>query len=166
MRQHYGCWHQYRSHSLVGCEPGRSYGRLISALRETPDAVVLLDEFERAHGDVHKKFLTAWNDGYVTEASDGRQVSTNRSIFMLTSNAATEPLTAIAQCYRDSPDEMRSASIAALPAAGIAPEVLNRQFYRAVDVPTEGPTGWDWSRVMATPERLARATQIRDWAAA
>lgn len=135
-------------------------------MRETPDAVVLLDEFERAHDDVHKKFLTSWNDGYVTEASDGRQVSTNRSIFMLTSNATTEPLTEIAQRYRDSPDEMRSASVAALRAAGIAPEVLNRQLCRAVDVPTEGPTGWHWSRVMATPERLVRATQTRDWAAA
>jgi len=58
------------------------------------------------------------------------------------------------------------ASVAALRAAGIAPEVLNRQLCRAVDVPTEGPTGWHWSRVMATPERLVRATQTRDWAAA
>ena len=103
-----------------------SYGRLTSALKETPDAVVLLDEFEKAHGDVHKKFLTAWNDGYVTEASDGRQIATNRAIFVLTSNAATEPLTEIARRHRDNPDEMRAASVAALRAAGIAPEVLNR----------------------------------------
>jgi ATP-dependent Clp protease ATP-binding subunit ClpA len=103
-----------------------SYGRLTNALKETPDAVVLLDEFEKAHGDVHKKFLTAWNDGYVTEASDGRQIPTSRAIFVLTSNAATEPLTEIVRRYRDNPDEMRSASIAALRAAGIAPEVLNR----------------------------------------
>ena len=102
------------------------YGRLTSALRDTPDAVVLLDEFEKAHGEVHKKFLTAWNDGYVTEASDGRQISTTRAIFVLTSNAATDSLTEIARRYRDSPDEMRSASVAALRAAGIAPEVLNR----------------------------------------
>ena len=45
---------------------------------------------------------------------------------MLTSNAATEPLTEIARRHRDNPDEMRSASVAALRAAGIAPEVLNR----------------------------------------
>jgi len=96
----------------------------------------------------------------------GGKCPRHRSVFMLTSNAATEPLTEIAQRYRDSPDEMRSASIAALRAAGIAPEVLNRQLCRAVDVPTEGPTGWHWSRVMATPERLVRATQTRDWAAA
>ena len=45
---------------------------------------------------------------------------------MLTTNAATEPLTEIAQRHWDNPDEMRAASIAALRAAGMAPEVLNR----------------------------------------
>jgi ATP-dependent Clp protease ATP-binding subunit ClpA len=103
-----------------------TYGKLTGQLRDTPDAVVLLDEFEKAHPEVHKKFLTAWNDGYVTEASDGRQISTTRAIFMLTSNAATEALTVIAERYAAEPDEMRRASVAALQAAGIAPEVLNR----------------------------------------
>jgi ATP-dependent Clp protease ATP-binding subunit ClpA len=41
-----------------------------------PDALVLLDEIEKAHPDVFKKFLTAWNDGHVTEASTGAQIST------------------------------------------------------------------------------------------
>lgn len=103
-----------------------SYGKLTGQLRDTPAAVVLLDEFEKAHGEVHKKFLTAWNDGYVTEASDGRQVSTTQALFVLTSNAATEALTAIADRHAGDPDEMRRASVAALQAAGIAPEVLNR----------------------------------------
>ncbi len=36
-----------------------------------PDAVVLLDDDRcKAHGDVHKNFLTAWNDGFITEKSD------------------------------------------------------------------------------------------------
>lgn len=103
-----------------------TYGKLSGQLRDTPDAVVLLDEFEKAHPEVHKKFLTAWNDGYVTEASDGRQIPTTQAVFMLTSNAATEALTAIAARHAAEPEEMRRASIAALQAAGIAPEVLNR----------------------------------------
>ena len=45
-----------------------TYGKLTAALRDMPDSVVLLDEFEKAHPDVHKNFLTAWNDGFVTEA--------------------------------------------------------------------------------------------------
>ena len=103
-----------------------SYGKLTSSLRDTPDAVVLLDEFEKADPEVHKKFLTAWNDGYVTEASDGKQISTKRSIFMMTTNAATDELTDLARRFRDDPDELRRTSIDALKSAGFAPEVLNR----------------------------------------
>ena len=103
-----------------------TFGRLTGGLKETPDAVVLLDEIEKAHPDVFKKFLTAWNDGHVTEASTGAQVATTRAIFMLTSNIATEALGEIADRYAGDPDRMRSASVDALRLAGFAPEVLNR----------------------------------------
>jgi ATP-dependent Clp protease ATP-binding subunit ClpC len=103
-----------------------TFGKLTGGLKEVPDAVVLLDEIEKAHPDVFKKFLTAWNDGHVTEASTGAQVSTTRSIFMLTSNIATEALGDIAERYSDDPDAMRAASVEALRLAGFAPEVLNR----------------------------------------
>jgi len=103
-----------------------SYGKLTAALRDSPDAVVLLDEFEKAHADVHKNFLTAWNDGFVTEASDGRHISTSRAIFVVTTNAATDALRALAVTYAHQPDELRRASVAALRESGFAPEVLNR----------------------------------------
>lgn len=103
-----------------------SYGKLTSGLRDSPDAVVLLDEFEKAHPDVHKNFLTAWNDGFVTEASDGKQISTSRAIFVLTTNAATDALHILSTAYPDQPDELRRVSVAALREAGFAPEVLNR----------------------------------------
>ena len=103
-----------------------TFGKLTGGLKETPDAVVLLDEIEKAHPDVFKKFLTAWNDGHVTEASTGAQVSTTRSIFMLTSNIATEALGEIAERFADDPEAMRGASVEALRLAGFAPEVLNR----------------------------------------
>ncbi len=103
-----------------------SYGKLTGGLKEVPDAVVLLDEIEKAHPDVFKKFLSAWNDGHVTEASNGAQVSTTRAIFMLTSNIATEALSEIATRHAEDPDAMRAASVEALRLAGFAPEVLNR----------------------------------------
>lgn len=103
-----------------------SFGKLTGGLKEVPDALVLLDEIEKAHPDVFKKFLSAWNDGHVTEASNGAQVSTTRAIFMLTSNIATEVLGDIADRHADDPDTMRAASVEALRAAGFAPEVLNR----------------------------------------
>ncbi len=103
-----------------------SYGALTSALRENPDSVVLLDEIEKAHPEVHKRFLSAWNDGHITEASDGKQISTTRAIFMLTSNAATDELTEIVTRNAGDPDEIRRSSMIVLRQAGFAPEVLNR----------------------------------------
>jgi ATP-dependent Clp protease ATP-binding subunit ClpA len=102
-----------------------SYGKLTQGLKEAPDAVVLLDEIEKAHPDVLKKFLTAWNDGYVTEASDGRAVSTTRALFVLTSNAATEELSEVSKTIADA-DALRQASVDILRRSGFAPEVLNR----------------------------------------
>jgi ATP-dependent Clp protease ATP-binding subunit ClpC len=103
-----------------------SYGALTSALSATPNAVVLLDEIEKAHPEVHKRFLTAWNDGYVTELSDGKQISATQAIFILTSNAATAELTDVYEKNRDNPDEVRRVSMIVLNQAGFAPEVLNR----------------------------------------
>jgi ATP-dependent Clp protease ATP-binding subunit ClpA len=103
-----------------------SYGKLTGSLRDTPDAVVLLDEFEKAHAEVHKNFLTAWNDGFITEASDGKQISTTGAIFMLTTNAATDALQSLSITYAADPDELRRTSTNALREAGFAPEVLNR----------------------------------------
>jgi ATP-dependent Clp protease ATP-binding subunit ClpA len=123
-----------------------TFGKLTGGLKEVPDAVVLLDEIEKAHPDVFKKFLTAWNDGHITEASTGAQVSTTRCIFMLTSNIATEALGDIAERHADDPDAMRAASVEALRLAGFAPEVLNRLdrifVFRAL-------TGLDIARVAA-----------------
>ncbi|ACI51825.1 ATPase AAA-2 domain protein [Gluconacetobacter diazotrophicus PA1 5] len=123
-----------------------TFGKLTGGLKEKPDAVVLLDEIEKAHPDVFKKFLTAWNDGHVTEASTGQQVSTVRAIFVLTSNIATDALSEIADRLADEPDRMRAESVEALRQAGFAPEVLNRLdrifVFRAL-------TGLDVARVAA-----------------
>jgi MoxR-like ATPase len=103
-----------------------TYGKLTAMLRDTPDAVVLLDEFEKAHAEVHKNFLTAWNDGFITEASDGRSISTTKSIFVLTTNAAVDVLTELTGRYGSDADKLRDASIQALRDSGFAPELLNR----------------------------------------
>jgi ATP-dependent Clp protease ATP-binding subunit ClpA len=103
-----------------------SYGKLTASLRDAPDAIVLLDEFEKASPDVQKNFLTAWNDGFVTEASDGRHISTTSAIFIMTTNAATDALQALGAAHPNDPDELRRTSTHALREGGFAPEVLNR----------------------------------------
>lgn len=103
-----------------------TYGKLTAALRAAPTALVLLDEFEKAHPEVHKNFLTAWNDGFITEASDGRDISTTQSIFVLTTNAAVDALSELSLQQTSDPDELRKAATRALLDSGFAPELLNR----------------------------------------
>ena len=121
------------SHSLsqlLGMNKGYvgsdTYGKLTSGLQDSPNAVVLLDEIEKAHPDVLKAFLTAWNDGFITERSDSNQISTASAIFILTSNAGTQRLSEISIQFAQEPDSMREAAVNTLREAHFAPEVLNR----------------------------------------
>lgn len=102
------------------------YGQITAKLRDFPNSIILLDEFEKAHPDVHKRFLTAWNDGFISEGSDNAQISTTGAIFLITTNAASLQIGEIAERYAEDPDEMLKASRNALQEAGFAPEVLSR----------------------------------------
>ncbi|QOZ23460.1 AAA family ATPase [Bradyrhizobium sp. CCBAU 51753] len=103
----------------------QTYGALTAALRDVPDSIVLLDEFEKAHPEVHKRFLTAWNDGFITEVSDGARVATSDAIFILTTNAASRRIGEIAEQNQTAEDRGRLAK-ASLLDAQFAPEVLSR----------------------------------------
>jgi ATP-dependent Clp protease ATP-binding subunit ClpA len=99
---------------------------MTAALRDVPNAIVLLDEFEKAHSEVHKRFLTAWNDGFITEVSDGARVATNEAIFILTTNAASRRIGEIADQTGETAEEQGRLAKAALADAQFAPEVLSR----------------------------------------
>ncbi|MGC1550068.1 MAG: AAA family ATPase [Rhodanobacter sp.] len=132
--------------SAKGYVGSDAYGKLTAGLRDAPDAVVLLDEIEKAHSDVQKNFLTAWNDGFVTEASDGKQISTTQAIFILTTNAATDALQSLSDQYANDPDELRRTSTNALRESGFAPEIINRLDRIFVFKPL---SGLDVARVVA-----------------
>jgi ATP-dependent Clp protease ATP-binding subunit ClpA len=136
-----------------------SYGALTAALRDTPDAVVLLDEFEKAHPEVHKRFLTAWNDGFVTEVSDGARVSTTEAVFVLTTNAASRRIGELARDFTGSLEELSAQIKAALGDERFAPEVLSR----IDDVFAFRPLkGLDVARVVALEmERLVEQYGLR-----
>lgn len=103
-----------------------TYGKLTAGLRDSPDAVVLLDEIEKAHPEILKSFLAAWNDGFITERSDSKQISATSAIFILTSNAATDRLAELFDTCASDPYARRAAALSALREAKFAPEVLNR----------------------------------------
>ena len=102
-----------------------SYGQLTAGLKAQPSSVVLLDEIEKASPDVMRRFLTAWNDGFVTEASDGKKIRTSSAIFIMTTNANADRIGELAGEIGNR-DQLNAASKEALREAGFPPEVLSR----------------------------------------
>jgi ATP-dependent Clp protease ATP-binding subunit ClpA len=115
---------------LFGSPPGYQGagqpGELTKRIEEDPAAVVLLDEFEKAHDSVHKQFLTAFNDGFFDDMGTGRQVQTNRAIFILTTNAASGELLKAADQHGGDRERFLARADHLLRDSGFAPEVLSR----------------------------------------
>ena len=79
--------------SLKGAPPGYiGYGEggvLTEAVRRKPYSVVLLDEVEKAHPDVHEIFFQVFDKG-VMEDGEGRSIDFRNCMILLTTNAGTE----------------------------------------------------------------------------
>ncbi|KVP89313.1 ClpV1 family T6SS ATPase [Burkholderia ubonensis] len=78
---------------LKGAPPGYvGYGEggvLTEAVRRRPYSVVLLDEIEKAHPDVHEMFFQVFDKGYM-EDGDGRHINFRNATILLTSNAGSD----------------------------------------------------------------------------
>ncbi len=79
--------------TLKGSPPGYvGYGEggvLTEAVRRKPYSVVLLDEVEKAHSDVHELFFQVFDKGWM-EDGEGRDIDFRNTIILLTSNAGSE----------------------------------------------------------------------------
>ncbi len=84
--------------SLKGAPPGYvgygEGGRLTEAVRRKPYSVVLLDEVEKAHPDVHEMFFQVFDKG-IMEDGTGRRIDFKNTLIILTSNVGTEPIMAL-----------------------------------------------------------------------
>jgi type VI secretion system protein VasG len=105
--------------TLKGAPPGYvgygEGGRLTEAVRRRPYSVVLLDEIEKAHPDVHEVFFQVFDKG-VMEDGMGRRIDFKNTLILLTTNVGTEII-------------MRAANAAAPPdpealAAALRPALL------------------------------------------
>jgi ATP-dependent Clp protease ATP-binding subunit ClpC len=78
---------------LVGAPPGyvgyEEGGQLTERVRRRPYAVVLLDEIEKAHPDVHNVLLQVFDDGRLTDGK-GRTVDFTNTVIIATSNVGSE----------------------------------------------------------------------------
>ncbi|CCE23624.1 type VI secretion system ATPase TssH [Methylotuvimicrobium alcaliphilum] len=79
--------------TLKGAPPGYvGYGEggvLTEAVRRRPYSVVLLDEVEKAHPDVHEIFFQVFDKGWM-EDGEGRVIDFKNTLILLTTNAGTE----------------------------------------------------------------------------
>jgi type VI secretion system protein VasG len=79
--------------SLKGAPPGYvGYGEggvMTEAVRRKPYSVVLLDEVEKAHPDVHEIFFQVFDKGYM-EDGEGRLIDFKNTLILLTTNVGTE----------------------------------------------------------------------------
>jgi type VI secretion system protein VasG len=92
--------------TLKGSPPGYvGYGEggvLTEAVRRRPYSVVLLDEVEKAHPDVHELFFQVFDKGWM-EDGQGVRIDFKNTIILLTSNAGSDVLMRLCQNGRERP---------------------------------------------------------------
>ena len=78
---------------LVGAPPGyvgyEDAGQLTEALRRHPYSIVVFDEIEKAHGEVHNMLLQIMEEGHLSDAR-GRKVDFRNAIIVMTSNIGAD----------------------------------------------------------------------------
>ena len=79
---------------LIGSPPGyvgfeENAGQLITSIQEAPNAVLLLDEVEKAHPDVMTVLLQLMDNGFIT-GSNGKKADCRNLILILTTNAGAQ----------------------------------------------------------------------------
>jgi ATP-dependent Clp protease ATP-binding subunit ClpC len=80
---------------LIGAPAGyvgyKDRTKLTDAVKRKPHAVVLFDEIEKAHDEVHNLLLQILEDGHITDAT-GRKINFKNSIVVMTSNVGASEL--------------------------------------------------------------------------
>jgi type VI secretion system protein VasG len=112
--------------SLKGAPPGYvgfgEGGRLTEAVRRKPYSVILLDEVEKAHPDVHEVFFQVFDKGFMDDGN-GRRIDFKNTLIILTTNVGTELIMELSADpkYRENSDalaqELRPELLRIFPAA-------------------------------------------------
>jgi type VI secretion system protein VasG len=112
--------------TLKGAPPGYvGYGEggvLTEAVRRRPYSVVLLDEVEKAHADVHEIFFQVFDKGWM-EDGEGRYIDFRNTVIILTSNVGADRIAALCRDPALMPDApalaaaLREPLLQAFPAA-------------------------------------------------
>ncbi len=113
--------------TLKGAPPGYvGYGEggvLTEAVRRRPYSVVLLDEVEKAHPDVHEMFFQVFDKGFM-EDGEGRFIDFKNTLIILTTNAGTDLIAGLCKDPDLMPDPDGMASALRAPLLKVFPPAL------------------------------------------
>ncbi|KAL7272828.1 chaperone ATPase hsp78 [Rhizina undulata] len=113
---------------LIGSPAGyvgyEDAGQLTEAVRRKPYAVLLFDEFEKAHRDISSLLLQVLDEGFLTDAQ-GRKVDFRSTLIVLTSNLGQDILVNDPSPGGDISQETKNAVMEVVQAT-YPPEFLNR----------------------------------------
>ena len=113
---------------LIGAPPGYvgydEAGQLTEKIRRRPYSVVLFDEIEKAHPDVLNVLLQILDDGVATDAQ-GRKVSFENTVIIMTSNAGSDRRDGAVGFDRTVTQQSRERAMKALTDI-MRPEFINR----------------------------------------
>ena len=113
---------------LIGSPAGyvgyEDAGQLTEAVRRKPYAVLLFDEFEKAHKDISTLLLQVLDEGFLTDAQ-GHKVDFRNTMIVLTSNLGAEALVADESAGSEISSDVKQ-SVMDVVQASYPPEFLNR----------------------------------------
>lgn len=113
--------------TLKGAPPGYvgygEGGRLTEAVRRRPYSVVLLDEVEKAHPDVHEIFFQVFDKGFM-EDGEGRFIDFKNTLILLTTNVGTDLIAGMCKNPEALPDPEALAKSLRKPMLGVFPPAL------------------------------------------
>lgn len=113
--------------TLKGAPPGYvGYGEggvLTEAVRRRPYSVVLLDEIEKAHPDVHEIFFQVFDKGFM-EDGEGRYIDFKNTVIILTTNVGSDLTLALCQDELLKPDADALAAALREPLLKVFPAAL------------------------------------------
>jgi type VI secretion system protein VasG len=113
--------------TLKGAPPGYvGYGEggvLTEAVRRKPYSVILLDEVEKAHPDVHEIFFQVFDKGWM-EDGEGRLIDFKNTLILLTTNVGTDLIVNMCKDPELRPDADGLAKALRKPLLGVFPAAL------------------------------------------
>jgi type VI secretion system protein VasG len=135
--------------TLKGAPPGYvGYGKggiLTEAVRRRPYSVVLLDEVEKAHPDVHEIFFQVFDKGMMDD-SEGRRIDFKNCLILLTTNVGSEEIMAMTEDGKHGADlddltaALRAPMLKTFPAALLG-RIVSIPYYPLSDTMIEAIAG-------------------------